>query len=160
MERSCCEVIGPGPAYHSAGVHKSYIRLNKTKDAERTLSMKNIRNADIYMRVGSNAQTTLLWNKPHFPTTKYTWRAAEAQKQSRLIPLTRSTVPTCVMRAGQTPNFPQLGPVLIHAAVLHVCYTAAAAVTEMDLDQTPGKLNLHRKVHQEQGYEVSCSGTV
>lgn len=82
------------------------------------------------MRVGSNAQTTLLWNKRHFPTTKHTWRTAEAQQQSRLIPLTQTAVPTRVTRAGLTPIFPQLGPMLTHAVVLHVCHAAAAAATE------------------------------
>lgn len=62
---------------------------------------------------------TLWWNAQHFPTTKHTWGAAEEQEQSRLIPLTQTTVPTCVTRAGQTPIPPQLGPLPIHAVVLH-----------------------------------------
>lgn len=101
------------------------------------------------MRVGSNAQATLLRNKPHFPSAKHTWRAAEAQKQSRQNPLAQSGVPTCATGAGQSATLPQLGPTLIPASTLYCC----SCWCYRTLDQAPGKPNLYRNEHQEQGYE-------
>lgn len=104
---------------------------------------------------------TLWWNAQHFPTTKHTWGAAEEQEQSRLIPLTQTTVPTCVTRAGQTPIPPQLGPLPIHAVVLHddvteswIRHQGGRAATEMCT-----RSRATRKAAQEQ-FESgeTCSG--
>lgn len=101
------------------------------------ISANNMRNASVYTKVGSNAQTKQLWNKQHFPTTKKTpGEQLRHRNSSGKSLLHKPPCPHVLQEPAKPKFFPQLWPVLIHVCwraadhivLLHVCNTAAVAV--------------------------------